>query len=96
MKLLIVGIDGATFDLVRPWAEQGHLPNLARLMADQQKATQQEIQQAFMDYHVRGRKRRFAWKEVLATLQDERKPASPPSAARPASSAGSTTTPASP
>lgn len=32
MKLLIVGIDGATFDLVRPWAQQGHLPNLARLM----------------------------------------------------------------
>ncbi|HZD10849.1 MAG TPA: alkaline phosphatase family protein, partial [Candidatus Binatia bacterium] len=33
MKLLIVGIDGATFDLVRPWAREGHLPNLARLMA---------------------------------------------------------------
>lgn len=33
MKLLIVGIDGATFDIVRPWAEQGYLPNLARLMA---------------------------------------------------------------
>ncbi len=32
MKLLIVGIDGATFDLVRPWAEEGLLPNLARLM----------------------------------------------------------------
>ncbi len=32
MKLLIVGIDGATFDLVRPWADEGHLPNLARLM----------------------------------------------------------------
>lgn len=34
MKLLIVGIDGATFDLVRPWAQAGHLPNLARLMED--------------------------------------------------------------
>lgn len=32
MKLLIIGIDGATFDLVRPWVEEGHLPNLARLM----------------------------------------------------------------
>jgi len=32
MKLLIIGIDGATFDLIRPWAEAGHLPNLARLM----------------------------------------------------------------
>ncbi|MBE2199949.1 MAG: alkaline phosphatase family protein, partial [Anaerolinea sp.] len=33
MKLLIIGFDGATFNLIRPWAEQGHLPNLARLMA---------------------------------------------------------------
>ena len=32
MKLLIVGIDGATFDLVRPWAEAGHLPHLKQLM----------------------------------------------------------------
>ncbi len=34
MKCLIIGFDGATFDLIRPWAEQGHLPNLAKLMAD--------------------------------------------------------------
>jgi predicted AlkP superfamily phosphohydrolase/phosphomutase len=34
MKLLIVGFDGATFDLIRPWADQGYLPNLARLMAE--------------------------------------------------------------
>lgn len=33
MKLLIIGFDGATFNLIRPWAEQGYLPNLARLMA---------------------------------------------------------------
>jgi predicted AlkP superfamily phosphohydrolase/phosphomutase len=32
-KLLIFGLDGATFDLVRPWAAEGHLPNLGRLMA---------------------------------------------------------------
>jgi predicted AlkP superfamily phosphohydrolase/phosphomutase len=32
MKLLIIGFDGATFDLITPWAEAGHLPNLARLM----------------------------------------------------------------
>lgn len=32
MKLLIIGFDGATFDLIRPWAETGYLPNLARLM----------------------------------------------------------------
>ncbi|MGH2536681.1 MAG: alkaline phosphatase family protein [Candidatus Promineifilaceae bacterium] len=34
MRTLIVGIDGATFDLVRPWAAAGHLPNLARLMEE--------------------------------------------------------------
>jgi predicted AlkP superfamily phosphohydrolase/phosphomutase len=33
-KLLIIGFDGATFDLIHPWAEQGHLPNLAQLMRD--------------------------------------------------------------
>lgn len=34
MKLLILGIDGATFDLVEPWAQDGYLPNLARLMRE--------------------------------------------------------------
>ena len=33
-RVLVIGIDGATFDLVRPWAEAGDLPNLARLMAE--------------------------------------------------------------
>jgi predicted AlkP superfamily phosphohydrolase/phosphomutase len=32
MKILIIGFDGATFDLIRPWANSGHLPNLAKLM----------------------------------------------------------------
>jgi len=32
MKLLIIGIDGATFDLILPWAKAGKLPNLARLI----------------------------------------------------------------
>jgi predicted AlkP superfamily phosphohydrolase/phosphomutase len=31
MKVFVVGIDGATFDLIRPWAEQGLLPNFAHL-----------------------------------------------------------------
>ncbi|MFK7802359.1 MAG: alkaline phosphatase family protein, partial [Anaerolineae bacterium] len=31
-KLLILGLDGATFDLIRPWAAEGHLPNLAKLI----------------------------------------------------------------
>jgi len=33
-RVLVIGIDGATFDLARPWAEAGDLPNLARLMAE--------------------------------------------------------------
>jgi predicted AlkP superfamily phosphohydrolase/phosphomutase len=32
-KLLVIGLDGATLDLIRPWAQAGHLPTLARLMA---------------------------------------------------------------
>jgi predicted AlkP superfamily phosphohydrolase/phosphomutase len=31
-RLLIIGWDGATFDLIRPWVADGRLPNLARLM----------------------------------------------------------------
>ncbi len=31
-KLLVIGLDGATLDLIEPWAKQGLLPNLARLM----------------------------------------------------------------
>lgn len=34
MRMLIVGLDGATFDLIRPWAAAGHLPALARLMQE--------------------------------------------------------------
>jgi len=33
-KLLIIGLDGATFDLIRPWAAEGKLPTLAKLMHD--------------------------------------------------------------
>jgi predicted AlkP superfamily phosphohydrolase/phosphomutase len=32
--MLVIGLDGATFDLIRPWAEKGLLPNLQRLMRD--------------------------------------------------------------
>ncbi len=32
-KLLIFGLDGATFDLIEPWIAEGRLPNLAALMA---------------------------------------------------------------
>lgn len=33
-KVLILGLDSATWDLARPWVEKGLLPNLARLMAE--------------------------------------------------------------
>jgi predicted AlkP superfamily phosphohydrolase/phosphomutase len=31
---LIVGLDGATFDLIRPWAAEGRLPTFQRLMGE--------------------------------------------------------------
>lgn len=31
-RVFVIGLDGATFDLIRPWAQAGHLPSLARLM----------------------------------------------------------------
>lgn len=33
-RVLIVGWDGATFDLIDPWIAQGYLPNLAQLMQE--------------------------------------------------------------
>jgi predicted AlkP superfamily phosphohydrolase/phosphomutase len=33
-KALIVGLDGATWDLLTPWIEAGHLPTLARLVRE--------------------------------------------------------------
>lgn len=32
MKILVIGLDAATMDLIEPWAVAGHLPALARLM----------------------------------------------------------------
>jgi len=31
-RVLVIGLDGATWDLLRPWAEDGYLPNLQALM----------------------------------------------------------------
>ncbi len=32
-RVLVIGLDGATLDLIKPWAQAGHLPTLAELMA---------------------------------------------------------------
>ena len=31
-SVLIIGIDGASWDLLKPWAEKGELPTLKRLI----------------------------------------------------------------
>lgn len=33
-RVIAIGLDGATYDLIRPWASQGKLPTFARLMAE--------------------------------------------------------------
>lgn len=33
-RVFILGLDGATFDLVKPWVTEGHLPNFARLLEE--------------------------------------------------------------
>jgi predicted AlkP superfamily phosphohydrolase/phosphomutase len=34
MKILVIGLDAATMDLIEPWAQAGHLPVLAQLMRE--------------------------------------------------------------
>lgn len=34
MKILVIGLDAATMDLIEPWVAAGHLPTLATLMRD--------------------------------------------------------------
>jgi len=31
-KVFLIGLDGATFDLIKPWVKEGSLPNFARIM----------------------------------------------------------------
>lgn len=31
-KVIVVGLDGATWDLILPWVEEGHLPNFAHIL----------------------------------------------------------------
>jgi len=32
MKVFVLGLDGATFDLIGPWVKEGALPNIKRIM----------------------------------------------------------------
>jgi predicted AlkP superfamily phosphohydrolase/phosphomutase len=38
-KVLVIGLDGATFDLINPWAAEGYLPALSRMMRDGAQGT---------------------------------------------------------
>ena len=31
-KVLVIGLDGATWDLLKPWADEGKLPTIKKLM----------------------------------------------------------------
>ncbi len=33
-RVFVLGLDGATFDLIKPWAQAGYLPTLGRLLAE--------------------------------------------------------------
>jgi len=33
-KIIVVGLDGATFDLIHPWVQEGRLPNMARILRE--------------------------------------------------------------
>ncbi len=33
-RVLIIGLDGATFDLITPWVKEGRLPNIAKFMEE--------------------------------------------------------------
>jgi len=33
-RVVVIGLDGATFDLIQPWCEAGYLPTLSRLMSE--------------------------------------------------------------
>ena len=33
-KILVIGLDAATLDLIEPWAKAGHLPTLAKLIEE--------------------------------------------------------------
>ena len=34
LKVVVIGLDGATFDLIHPWVKEGHLPTFKRMMEE--------------------------------------------------------------
>ena len=34
LRVVILGLDGGTFDLIEPWVQAGRLPTFGRLMAE--------------------------------------------------------------
>ncbi|MDR3632826.1 MAG: alkaline phosphatase family protein [Isosphaeraceae bacterium] len=43
MKVFVLGLDGATWDILRPLSDQGELPNLARLMREGASGTLESV-----------------------------------------------------
>jgi predicted AlkP superfamily phosphohydrolase/phosphomutase len=39
MRTLVIGLDGATFDLIKPWAAEGQLPALSHIIEHGARAT---------------------------------------------------------
>ena len=33
-RFVVIGLDGATFDLIKPWVKRGEMPNFSRLMEE--------------------------------------------------------------
>jgi predicted AlkP superfamily phosphohydrolase/phosphomutase len=42
-KVMIVGLDAATWDLAKPWIAEGYMPNLARLMSEGTSGTFESV-----------------------------------------------------
>src|SRR5512134_915321 len=34
LKIVVIGLDGATFDLIHPWVKEGHLPTFRKIMEE--------------------------------------------------------------
>jgi predicted AlkP superfamily phosphohydrolase/phosphomutase len=57
-RTLIIGLDGATFDLIKPWSELGYLPTFKKIMAQGRlwsiEGLAQHEQRIGMEFHGHG------------------------------------------